>query len=386
MQQHGTPNMQYVMMPMQSAPPQQQPQTPSMMHTKSAHGAPTSMPSFPYAHPGMFSGGPVMAHHQGSGPPPGTTFMAPGMMPMPSMMHMPLAMQPQQQPAVQQQQQQVQLAVQASSAGLPPYQRPTASVVDGDEDGECTLTPACRHNNWDNVRVKKGVVTLACRICRVKWKTVSTIVKCPDFFHGLCLLGVDCPLLHVHRYKNRVKSPDPVNYTGAEEQNMIVSAAANAVLKALGGLEAGVTPSRIIPQLEQLGDTLHRRIAEYRAAPPRSRRGGRGDDDDGGSVAASNDDNDLFDHEGPSSDEDETDAPPAVVGNVPEGITLDAFLANFQQHTPQAPGGPTAAASSPSGPGDHGGGSKDTAMMMQMVSDIAAAAAASETEQRNTDR
>ena len=67
-------------------------------------------------------------------------------------------------------------------------------------------TRPCNHNNWDNVRIVKGKVGLRCRSCGCHWKAeVTTITKCPAFFCGYCPNGVNCPLPHIHRYKNKAK-------------------------------------------------------------------------------------------------------------------------------------------------------------------------------------
>eukprot|EP00659_Diplonema_papillatum_P014092 gene14092-21574_t len=61
----------------------------------------------------------------------------------------------------------------------------------------------CDHNDWDNVRVKKGHLTLRCRVCQKQWKTEpEKIRKCLAFFQGTpCPQGAHCPLPHVHRKK-----------------------------------------------------------------------------------------------------------------------------------------------------------------------------------------
>ena len=61
----------------------------------------------------------------------------------------------------------------------------------------------CVHNNWDNVRVKKGQITLRCRECQEQWKTETEKVrKCQNFFNtGTCANGTGCPNPHIHRYK-----------------------------------------------------------------------------------------------------------------------------------------------------------------------------------------
>eukprot|EP01059_Diplonema_ambulator_P021874 TRINITY_DN3636_c0_g1_i1.p1 TRINITY_DN3636_c0_g1~~TRINITY_DN3636_c0_g1_i1.p1 ORF type:complete len:478 (+),score=116.42 TRINITY_DN3636_c0_g1_i1:47-1480(+) len=61
----------------------------------------------------------------------------------------------------------------------------------------------CTHNNWDNVRVKKGHITLRCRVCQEQWKTdTGNVRKCLTFFQtGSCSKGTQCPNPHIHRYK-----------------------------------------------------------------------------------------------------------------------------------------------------------------------------------------
>eukprot|EP00755_Sulcionema_specki_P000844 Sspe_Gene.3164::Locus_1039_Transcript_1_1_Confidence_1.000_Length_1850::g.3164::m.3164 len=66
--------------------------------------------------------------------------------------------------------------------------------------------PPCTHNNWDNVRVKKGMFGLRCRTCQKPWKVqAKSISKCPAFWNGYCPSGDHCPLPHIHRYKNPEK-------------------------------------------------------------------------------------------------------------------------------------------------------------------------------------
>ena len=65
----------------------------------------------------------------------------------------------------------------------------------------------CLHNDWDNVRVKKGFITLRCRICQLQWKTeTENIRKCIDYFQTSCSRGTSCPYPHIHRYKMSVKT------------------------------------------------------------------------------------------------------------------------------------------------------------------------------------
>ena len=64
--------------------------------------------------------------------------------------------------------------------------------------------PPCRHNDWDNQRVKHNRTMLKCRKCDKRWPT-SIRKRCARFLRGACTLGDDCTLLHIHKYKNRQK-------------------------------------------------------------------------------------------------------------------------------------------------------------------------------------
>ena len=60
----------------------------------------------------------------------------------------------------------------------------------------------CSHNNWDNVRARKGAVTLRCRTCQAQWRVMlQTVRRCPHFDTGRCNKNENCPKLHVHRSK-----------------------------------------------------------------------------------------------------------------------------------------------------------------------------------------
>ena len=76
---------------------------------------------------------------------------------------------------------------------------------------EHSPNPPCKHNNWDNLRVKKSIMMLACRDCGAKWRRVFPPKDMCEPFHGPsqhCSAGKDCPLLHVHRYKNRNRAQE----------------------------------------------------------------------------------------------------------------------------------------------------------------------------------
>eukprot|EP01059_Diplonema_ambulator_P033864 TRINITY_DN7299_c0_g1_i2.p1 TRINITY_DN7299_c0_g1~~TRINITY_DN7299_c0_g1_i2.p1 ORF type:complete len:592 (+),score=97.26 TRINITY_DN7299_c0_g1_i2:31-1776(+) len=80
----------------------------------------------------------------------------------------------------------------------------------------------CQHNDWDNMRVKKGLMALRCRECYMQFKMpTDMIVKCFDFFHFTCCPAAGCPFLHIHKYKTKKK----------EQKHMLEAAiAAKAVI------------------------------------------------------------------------------------------------------------------------------------------------------------
>ena len=77
---------------------------------------------------------------------------------------------------------------------------PTPSTA----DAEVEVRP-CSHNDWDDVRTRKGFKVLRCRECQKKWKLLSSNVpRCMPFLHDCCDKGEDCPLLHVRRKKHTI--------------------------------------------------------------------------------------------------------------------------------------------------------------------------------------
>ena len=45
----------------------------------------------------------------------------------------------------------------------------------------------CKHNDWDDVRTRKGAKILRCRTCQAKWKLPSAKVpRCTPFLAGHC--------------------------------------------------------------------------------------------------------------------------------------------------------------------------------------------------------
>ena len=62
----------------------------------------------------------------------------------------------------------------------------------------------CEHNDWDDVRTRKGFKILRCRQCQKTWKLTSSAPRCMDFLHDSCEAGENCTRLHVSRKKKSV--------------------------------------------------------------------------------------------------------------------------------------------------------------------------------------
>eukprot|EP01060_Flectonema_neradi_P037702 TRINITY_DN7670_c1_g1_i1.p1 TRINITY_DN7670_c1_g1~~TRINITY_DN7670_c1_g1_i1.p1 ORF type:complete len:320 (+),score=79.04 TRINITY_DN7670_c1_g1_i1:93-962(+) len=62
----------------------------------------------------------------------------------------------------------------------------------------------CEHNEWDDVRTRKGFKVLRCTICQEKWRLPSNgVSRCMEFLHNCCT-ATDCPRLHVRRKKSTI--------------------------------------------------------------------------------------------------------------------------------------------------------------------------------------
>eukprot|EP01059_Diplonema_ambulator_P030941 TRINITY_DN5516_c0_g1_i1.p1 TRINITY_DN5516_c0_g1~~TRINITY_DN5516_c0_g1_i1.p1 ORF type:complete len:182 (+),score=46.41 TRINITY_DN5516_c0_g1_i1:47-547(+) len=68
--------------------------------------------------------------------------------------------------------------------------------------------PCCDHNNWDNVRVSKRVMTLRCRVCQNQWRAHVEEVwnkwKCAAYSWGTCHPG--CKKLHINYRKQGLEA------------------------------------------------------------------------------------------------------------------------------------------------------------------------------------
>eukprot|EP01059_Diplonema_ambulator_P032222 TRINITY_DN621_c0_g1_i3.p1 TRINITY_DN621_c0_g1~~TRINITY_DN621_c0_g1_i3.p1 ORF type:complete len:165 (+),score=27.01 TRINITY_DN621_c0_g1_i3:63-497(+) len=75
----------------------------------------------------------------------------------------------------------------------------------GAEEKYREYSPCCEHNNWDNVRVSKKIMTLRCRVCQKQWRAHVEEVwfrwKCPQYAKGNTCSAPDCPKLHINYRK-----------------------------------------------------------------------------------------------------------------------------------------------------------------------------------------
>ena len=79
---------------------------------------------------------------------------------------------------------------------------PPLETSDGDEL-QAEPKP-CNHNEWDDVRTRKGFKVLRCTVCQEKWRLPSNgVSRCMEFLHNCCT-ATDCPRLHVRRKKSTI--------------------------------------------------------------------------------------------------------------------------------------------------------------------------------------
>lgn len=124
----------------------------------------------------------------------------------------------------------------------------------------------CEHNNWDNLRAKNSIVTLCCRDCQKKWKQHFPIRNlCPEFHARLsCAFGVNCPYLHVHRFKSLEKSPNPLGHVIGSTRDAVFAAAALQILEK----HPGAMPRDVLPEvLQQLASHDGVQNAAFSQAP-----------------------------------------------------------------------------------------------------------------------
>eukprot|EP01059_Diplonema_ambulator_P025710 TRINITY_DN427_c0_g1_i1.p1 TRINITY_DN427_c0_g1~~TRINITY_DN427_c0_g1_i1.p1 ORF type:complete len:276 (+),score=50.29 TRINITY_DN427_c0_g1_i1:101-829(+) len=78
----------------------------------------------------------------------------------------------------------------------------------------------CKHNNWDNVRVVRGLMTLRCRVCQLQWRApvgmVWEALYCVYYrTQGGCKKGRQCCRLHINGRKLSEAARERRKTTGA---------------------------------------------------------------------------------------------------------------------------------------------------------------------------
>eukprot|EP01062_Namystynia_karyoxenos_P007662 TRINITY_DN1268_c0_g1_i1.p1 TRINITY_DN1268_c0_g1~~TRINITY_DN1268_c0_g1_i1.p1 ORF type:complete len:308 (+),score=75.81 TRINITY_DN1268_c0_g1_i1:114-926(+) len=105
----------------------------------------------------------------------------------------------------------------------------------------------CKHNEWDNIRVKKGIIMLRCRVCQLQWKTPSReLRKCRDFEVCRCTLGAACPLTHINWHKSC-----PTRTETTSSRASCSSSVAPATCPTSGPVAPASTPTPVPPQQPQ---------------------------------------------------------------------------------------------------------------------------------------
>ena len=96
----------------------------------------------------------------------------------------------------------------------------------------------CEHNDWDDVRQRKGVKMLRCRVCNTQWRWPrgarrgdKGLERCIDFLNDRCKKsGPQCSLLHIRRQKvsleDRVKLFGSTVLSGVPQDDRKLKAAA----------------------------------------------------------------------------------------------------------------------------------------------------------------
>ena len=85
-------------------------------------------------------------------------------------------------------------------------QPPSAGVSDADQFAYGKTLVPCSHNSWENVRVRKGKMTVRCAACQGQWTHASDIVwrvmRCKEYSNRSgCWRGDSCSRLHFSRRK-----------------------------------------------------------------------------------------------------------------------------------------------------------------------------------------
>eukprot|EP01060_Flectonema_neradi_P040282 TRINITY_DN911_c1_g1_i1.p1 TRINITY_DN911_c1_g1~~TRINITY_DN911_c1_g1_i1.p1 ORF type:complete len:167 (+),score=32.32 TRINITY_DN911_c1_g1_i1:65-502(+) len=85
------------------------------------------------------------------------------------------------------------------------YDDEMPNLLDTDSDEE--ICEPCSHNLWDNLRTKREVVSLRCRVCSAQWKAPLSFLrdrKCQNFVKSCP--DEHCTKLHIFKYKLPAKT------------------------------------------------------------------------------------------------------------------------------------------------------------------------------------
>eukprot|EP00755_Sulcionema_specki_P027051 Sspe_Gene.87046::Locus_57929_Transcript_1_1_Confidence_1.000_Length_1344::g.87046::m.87046 len=163
------------------------------------------------------------------------------------------------------------------SVPSPTERQPIGEAVEVAAD-ESWRVPPCKHNNWDDVRQRKGVKILRCRECNAKWKWARGarrgdpgLERCIDSLNGRCpLSGAECPLLHIRRQKmplaERISAFGEKVLEGISEEEkrkaLAESARSQEARVGHGGLSStsSETPSSEEPEMLQIVNGLNQAI------------------------------------------------------------------------------------------------------------------------------
>ena len=71
----------------------------------------------------------------------------------------------------------------------------------------------CRHNMWENVRVRRGQMCIRCRLCQKRWKCASIIawklMRCRSFLSRKgCTKGSECAQLHFYKRRKAAQGEE----------------------------------------------------------------------------------------------------------------------------------------------------------------------------------
>eukprot|EP01064_Diplonema_japonicum_P030806 TRINITY_DN5321_c0_g1_i3.p1 TRINITY_DN5321_c0_g1~~TRINITY_DN5321_c0_g1_i3.p1 ORF type:complete len:214 (+),score=51.84 TRINITY_DN5321_c0_g1_i3:75-644(+) len=110
----------------------------------------------------------------------------------------------------------------------------------------------CDHNDWDNVRVAKGLMTLRCRACQKQWRAAVDMVwgrlKCANFGSEEGCSDKPCSKLHIHNRKLSLEAR--VRQHGGGVLNMIcTSRVTKETLNKIKKIEEQMSIDKCVPHI-----------------------------------------------------------------------------------------------------------------------------------------